>query len=98
MPFAFVGLYPVLCRGMRQSWLAVRNAVVTFVLFAVTVFEHRRCTQLASAFDPKHPPPCVITEGEREVVRLFLVVLVCMEPGFAIKVEYKGCPSEAFGR
>ena len=31
-----------------------------------------------------------------EVVRVFLVVLVCMESSFAVKVEYERCPSKAF--
>ena len=78
----------MLCRGMQQCWLPVRNAVIAFVLFAVVILKHRWCTQLAGALDPKRPP-CVITEGEREVVRFFLIVLVSVESSLAIKVEYK---------
>ena len=85
-------------RGMQQRWLTVCNAVIAFVLFSIVILECRWCTQLAGPLDPKHPPRCVVTEGEREVVGLFLIVLVSMESSFAATVEHERRPSEAFRR
>ena len=82
---------------MQQRWPVVRDTIVSVVLSADLVKEFCRSTQLACAFDPQCPP-CVVTEGERQVVRLFLVVLIRVETSFAIEVEYKRCPSVAFRR
>ena len=72
-------------RGMQQRWLVVRGAVITFVLFTVVILECRWCTQLTGTVNVK-------------LYESFLVVLVCMESSFAVKVEYERCPSKAFRR